>query len=204
MAECAMCGSKVRGRKESVRLGPDKATHCFPCADTWFLEDKKRLITQLYQGDPPAELFCMQKVMILDPHQKTKGLHLGGDLLFLDKAVCFVALMEHTPPDTATAGLLFGIIGAAIAQSRAKKALKNAWAAVPGGGEKRLTDELARHLYDAKRLLVFPKQEVMSVGISFWRGCALKTVHNRYPLILENARKTLKPFDARIKEYVRG
>ena len=90
MAECAMCGSKVRGRKESVRLGPDKATHCFPCADTWFLEDKKRLITQLYQGDPPAELFCMQKVMILDPHQKTKGLHLGGDLLAIDNICHFI------------------------------------------------------------------------------------------------------------------
>jgi hypothetical protein len=204
MAECAMCGTRVRGRKESLRLGSDKALHCFPCAEKWLLEDKKRLITELYEGRPPAELFCIKKVMIRDPYQKTKGLHLGGDLLFLDKAVCFVAVMEHTPPDTAAAGLLFGAIGAAIAQSRARKALKKAWEAVPGGGEERLTDDLARYLYDAKRLLVFPRQEVLGVGVSFWSGCGLKTVHKRIPLILENARKTLKPFKARVEEYLRG
>ena len=203
MAECAMCGTKVK-RKESVRLGLDKVVYCSPCGEKWLLEERKRLITDLYQGDPPTELFCLKKVMILDPYKKSKGLQLGGDLLFLDKAVCFVALMEHTPPDTVTAGLLFGVIGSAIAQSRAKKALKNAWAAVPGGGEKRQTDELARYLYDAKRLLVFPRQEIVSVGVSFWRGCAIKTVDERYPLILENARKTFKPFKEQIKEYVRG
>jgi len=202
MAKCAMCGTKIGLLGKSLKLGLEKESYCLSCAEKWYKDENKRMMTELYEGGLPTELFCIRKVLMADPDEK--GVQLGGDLMFLDKGVCFAALMEHKPPDTATAGALFGVIGAAIAQSKAKKALKKAWAAVPGGGEQRTTDDLARFLYGSTRLLVFPRHEVVGVNFSFWTAFGVTTVDKRHRFILENGRKTYKQYKDQIQEYLRG
>jgi len=101
MAVCSKCGQRIGVFKKSYRLGPEKTRFCEACAETWHQEDKERLLAPLYAGGKPKELFCIHRVMMVDPYDRTQKL--GGDLIFTDKGICFAAVLKYKPPSQVAA-----------------------------------------------------------------------------------------------------
>jgi len=188
--------------KKTIRLGPDKARFCEACAEEWRQEEKKKDLRALYEGGAPTELFSIKKVVMLDPDDATHAQQFGGELIFTDKGICYAAVTRFKVPSQATATALFGLIGALIWASQAKAARKKAWAKVPGGGEERPTDDLARFLYDARRLVVFHKRDLTGIER---RGTGLRIVaRDKKPqmFVLDNGKKTYKQYKTQIENYL--
>ncbi len=200
MATCSACGAKSGLLKKAYRLGPEKAVHCESCAEKWHHEDKKRVMANLYATGQPKEVFCLHRVMMPDPHDP--GYRFGGDLVFTDKGVCFAALVRYKAPNEAASVAVGGLLGAWIQRSQEKKARRKAWAEVPGEGLSRQTDDLAKFLYLSKRVLVFPKADILAVGFNFWGTFRVKTRDKTQAFALEDGKKTLKPHKAAIQDYL--
>ena len=202
MAVCSKCQKKIGMFKKAIRLGPDKARFCEACAEEWRQEEKKQNLTALFEGGAPAELFSIKKVMMVDPDDATHAQQFGGELIFTDKGICYAAVTRFKVPSQATATALFGLIGALVQASQAKAAKKKAWAKVPGGGEERPTDDLARFLYDARRLVVLHKRDLIRIQR---RGVGLRIeARDRKPqmFILDNGKKTYKQYKSQIEDYL--
>ena len=117
MAQCHSCQGKIGVFEKQVKFGPQRLVYCASCGKK---EEKKQALEMLYQGDPPREIFRIPKVMVADPYDPQRKILLMGDMLFLDKAVCFAKITECKGPGSELF-LLFGLIGAMIAERKKKR-----------------------------------------------------------------------------------
>jgi len=156
-------------------------------------------VAQLCEGGEPIEAFTIPQVHTRCPEAPGK-ITLVGDLAFTDKGVCFLQMAEGVKAD-ASAGVLFGAIGQAIAESSARRKTDQAYAQghdMIAAGTTGLMDKLNRCL----RLIHYPAADVTDVGMSWWSGFYIKTGKKTHIFKLRGGRKLYKQFRPQIEAYL--
>lgn len=198
MSQCYNCQKKLGVFERSVKYGPERMPHCVPCA---IMKEKQEAMASLFEGGEPKRIFRIPNVFFTDTYDRQLRTRLIGDLLFLDKAVCFVQIFQYQGSSNTTA-FMFGLIGAIIAGSQEKKARKNAMEQVEMIQRNFATTSLREIIERAPRIIYFPKSSITEMKFSSWfGGFRIKSLYNNQVFNMENGKKTYKEYEDKIREY---
>ena len=107
MKECYDCRAPLP--KGTARFKIDGRLLCVNCADRRRKEHKQEVLAAINAGTAPVEIFHIPQVVL--PNSNCKYLHRMGDLIFLNKGVCFVEMVELAAArDTAWLGILASLL----------------------------------------------------------------------------------------------
>lgn len=198
MAQCYCCQKKMGIFERCVKYGPERLPYCVPCAKT---KEKQEAFDFLYEDAAPRESFRIPKVFFLDSYDTQMKTRLIGDLLFLDKAVCFVQTGQYETSSNTT-WVMFGLLGAIIGNMQESKARKKAMEQVEIVQRTFATTNLKEYLDRAPRIMFFPKSGISQMTFSSWSGgFKIKTIDKKQVFSLEKGKKTFRQFEEKIREY---
>jgi uncharacterized membrane protein len=181
-----------------VKYGTERLPHCVPCAKT---KEKQEAFDFLYDGAAPQESFRIPKVLSLDLYDPQVRIRLIGDLLFMDKGVCFVQIGQYETSANTTL-VMFGLLGAIIGNMQEKRARKKAIEQVDIIQRTFATTKLREYLERSPRILFFPKSMISEMKFSSWSGgIKIKTTDKKQVFNLEKGKKTFREFEDKIREY---
>lgn len=200
MATCHLCEKKLGFFSKSVPL--DGHRFCpTPCAPQWRAQRKERAVGALCRDGGPAGLFSIPELRTRDPDKPKGSTLLLGVLAFLDKGVCFVQIAETKKADSGM-GIAFGLIGALIAEGRAKRRRQEAYAM----GEREILGDnksITQILADAQRLIFYPADQITKLRLT--SGLVeVRTADGKNRFALANGRKTCKRFKPLFDAYARA
>ena len=121
MKQCYLCNKKLRFRDKVKFM--DQERFCESCATIWPQKRKENAISLLYAGDDPNEIFRIKRVITPDSDIGTKKT-LVGDLIFTDKGVCFLQLVDLKDPKPSPTAASLGVIGGIAVELQIKEAQK--------------------------------------------------------------------------------
>jgi len=197
MARCDLCGKKIgmfQGRSRSRGR-----TLCRQCVHRGSDREKRETLARLCADGEPTAAFTIPAVQTRCP-DAPRQLTLIGDLAFTDKGLCFVQIAEVRKAD-GSAGLLFGIVGAAVAESTARRKTRDDYAHA-----RQLVVEDAASLVDViqrvPRLIYVPASDITAMGHGWCSHFQVKTRTGRHMFKLERGSKTYKQWRPQIEAYL--
>jgi hypothetical protein len=198
MAQCYSCQKKLGVFERTVKYGPERLPYCVPCAT---MKEKQEAMATLFEGGESKRIFRIPNVYFTDPYDVQMKTRLIGDLLFLDKAVCFVQTGQYQGSSNTTA-FMFGLLGALIAGMQEKKAMKKAMEQVQLIQQNFPTTSLREIVERASRVIFFPKDSITEMKFSSWfGGFRIKTADKQQVFRMENGKKTFKEYEDKVREY---
>ena len=201
MAHCYTCNKYLGLRVYSKWPTLDSHRFCEPCAVQYRQQRRQRVLSELCQGGDPEDIFTAGGIRTLDP-DKPKGRSLVlGILAFMDKGVCFVQIAEVLKANLSWAAL-FGLIGAAIAESKAKAKRQEAYAE----GEREIlnpAEDFRGILQRAQQLFFYPLKEITRIKSGSW-GFEVRMGKSRTRFAMEGGRKTYKQLRELVDAYQRA
>jgi len=200
MNECYMCRKPLT--KESGKIKLDNALFCFACAPQWDQRRKQQALTAINENGPLVELFHISQAIMANPDNPNKN-HLVGDIVFMEKGVCFVQLADFEVKQQSGA-MLFGMLGSMIDMSIYRKA-KNKAAVSYDAQVKLLSPEgLLGMLMGAPRLIFVPKNEIQNIKYSRMSGMVIDTGNKATKRVftLEGGKKAYQVFESQIRDYL--
>jgi|GEM_PF-3375640 len=198
MAQCFKCKKNIGILKRTVKMGPQKLPYCVDCAKE---QEKIDALEFLLRGTPPNEVFRIPLVTLSEPYDSELKTQLLGDLVFFDKGICFVQLVEFKIPSQHYA-LMFGLVGMLISQSKVKKAMKKAIEEFLQKKSEALSQSLEESLQKSPRVMVFPREDILEIKKTLAATLKIKT-HEKKPIFtLERGKKTFREFEERIHRYM--
>lgn len=157
------------------------------------------VISTLFEGGDPVEIFTIPRVTTPDPDNPGRDLLLGY-LTFTNRTVYFAQIAESKSVDVEVGGT-FGFVGAAaealIKAEQKKRAEDKIWAQEIKGSR-----NFRGILEKADRLIVFPKETIIDVEYSRLFGLKIKTRSDWQGFWLEGKEKTYRSLEPKIKEYL--
>ena len=179
----------------------DGHSFCESCAVTWFEQRRHRVLQELCRGAPPIEAFRIPRVRTRNPDRPKSQEILLGLASFTNKGVCFVQLARQKGADPGW-GLAFGVIGAAIAGSAAKRREKESFEQIEQG-ILRNADDFPDLLQRAEQVLYYPREDISRLKFDS-AGFAIRTRKLRKRFLYEGGRKAFKQFRDVAKAYSRA
>ncbi len=116
MARCHLCKKKLGLGFFSKWVTMDRNRFCLPCAPQYAEQRKLQALKDILDKPSPQPIFTIHQIWTKNPDKPSGRQMLLGATAFLDKGICFIHLGSHTKND-GVAGLVFGIIGAVIADA---------------------------------------------------------------------------------------
>jgi hypothetical protein len=191
MARCHSCrkwlGIGLFSRWENM----DGHSFCRTCAPTYEQQRRQATLDALLQDGGPELVFAIPNVRVADPDKPRGRALLVGDLVFTDKGVCFVQVAKATRADPGW-GLMFGLVGAAIATAVATRSHSDAYE----DGAKSLHDaaeDFHGFLRMADRVVVLWKQDIRKIKVSAFWGFYMLVGKFRRVFKVDGGAKQFKP-----------
>ncbi len=201
MKECHLCHKPLNARTGKIKR--DNLLFCMQCAPQWEQRRKQEALTAINEGNPPVEVFHIPRITTPNPDNPVNN-NLLGDLIFMDKGLCFAGLANLNAGQNA-ASLLLGVVGTIVEVTQRQVAKGRALQTYHAQITQLHPHGLQAVLMGTARLIFIPRDIIKTVQYGRLAGGLIVDTDNFYAnriFKIIGGKKTYRKFEPQIRDYM--